>query len=66
VRGREETSVRHGCTFELAHALRAGRGSGPGQIQPASLLKILSSERRLIAVARHVSGAIYHPNLVLV
>jgi tRNA pseudouridine55 synthase len=66
VRGREETSVRHGCTFELAQALRAGRGNAPGGAPAASLLKILGSERRLIAVARHVSGAIYHPNLVLV
>jgi tRNA pseudouridine55 synthase len=66
VRGREETSVRHGHTFELAHALRPGRGQAHGQVPAASLLKILGPERRLIAVARHVSGAIYHPNLVLV
>jgi len=66
VRGREETSVRHGQAFELAHALRPGRGGPPGLAPAASLLKILGQERRLIAVARHVSGAVYHPNLVLV
>jgi len=66
VRGREETSVRHGHAFELAQALRPGRGGGPGQAPAANLLKILGAERRLIAVARHVSGAVYHPNLVLV
>jgi len=65
VRGREETSVRHGHAFELAQALRPGRG-GAALAPAGSLLKILGSERRLIAVARHVSGAIYHPNLVLV
>jgi tRNA pseudouridine55 synthase len=65
VRGREETLVRHGHTFEFAQALRPGRG-GAGQAPVASLLKILGPERRLIAVARHVSGAIYHPNLVLI
>jgi len=65
VRGREEASVRHGQTFELAQALRPGRG-GAGHAPAASLLKILGSERRLIAVARHVSGAVYHPHLVLV
>jgi len=65
VRGREEKSVRHGHTFELAPMAGAGRGSrssGPG----FSLLKIMSYERRLIAVARHVEGNIYHPDLVLV
>jgi len=66
VRGREEISVRHGHTFELAQALRPGRGGPPGVAPAASLLKILGQERRLIAVARHVSGTIYHPNLVLV
>ena len=47
---------------------RSGRaGAGPPGLAPAAnLLKILGQERRLIAVARHVSGAIYHPNLVLV
>jgi tRNA pseudouridine55 synthase len=66
VRGREETSVRHGHAFELAQALRPGRGGVPGIVPAANLLKILGPERRLIAVARHVSGAVYHPNLVLV
>ncbi len=66
VRGREETSVRHGHAFELAQALRPGRGGPPGLAPAAHLLKILGPERRLIAVAKHVSGAIYHPNLVLV
>jgi tRNA pseudouridine55 synthase len=65
VRGREETTVRHGQAFELAQALRPGRGEA-GYAPAANLLKILGPERRLIAVARHVSGAIYHPNLVLV
>jgi tRNA U55 pseudouridine synthase TruB len=65
VRGREETSIHHGHTFELAQALRPGRG-GAAPVAAASLLKILGAERRLIAVARHVSGAVYHPHLVLV
>ncbi len=66
VRGREEAAVRHGRTFELAQSLRPGRGSPAGRSAAAALLKILTPDRRLIAVARHVSGAIYHPNLVLV
>ena len=66
VRGREENSVRHGHAFQLAQALRPGRGLGTEPQTVPGLLKILSSERRLIAVARHVSGAIYHPDLVLV
>ena len=66
VRGREETAVRHGHAFELAQALRPGRGGPSGLVPAANLLKILGPERRLIAIARHVSGAIYHPNLVLV
>jgi len=65
VRGREEISVRHGHPFELPHALRPGRGAQPGLAPPVSLLKILNPERRLIAVARHVSGNVYHPDLVL-
>jgi len=66
VRGREETSVRHGHAFELAQALRPGRGEASGNAPVINLLKILGAERRLIAVAKHVSGAIYHPDLVLV
>jgi tRNA pseudouridine55 synthase len=63
VRGREEKSVRHGHKFELAQTERFGRGTG--RLQAVSLLKIMNPERRLIAVARHVSGSIYHPDLVL-
>jgi tRNA pseudouridine55 synthase len=66
VRGREEMSVRHGHKFELAQALRSGRGGAPGRASVVSLLKILNPEHRLIAVARHISGSIYHPDLVLV
>jgi tRNA pseudouridine55 synthase len=66
VRGREEKSVRHGHKFELAQAFHPGRGAPPGRAAPYSLLKILNPDRRLIAVARHVSGGIYHPDLVLV
>jgi tRNA pseudouridine55 synthase len=65
VRGREEKSVRHGQMFELAQALRPGRGTMPGRSAVVSLLKILNPEHRLIAVARHVAGAVYHPDLVL-
>ncbi len=65
VRGREEKSVRHGHSFQLPHALRPNRGIQPGHAPVASLLKILNPEHRLIAVARHVSGSIYHPDLVL-
>ncbi len=65
VRGREENSIRHGHKFELAQALRPGRGASPGPWPAVSLLKILNSQRRLIAVARHVSGSVYHPDLVL-
>ncbi len=66
VRGREEKSVRHGHTFQLAQALRSGRGTAAAPQTVPGLLKILNSERRLIAVARHVSGSVYHPDLVLV
>lgn len=66
VRGREEVSVRHGRAFELAQALRPGRGTGADRSPVATLLKILNPDRRLIAVARHVSGSVYHPHLVLV
>jgi tRNA pseudouridine55 synthase len=64
VRGREETSVRHGHKFELAQTERFGRGTG--RVEEVSLLKIMNPDHRLIAVARHVSGSIYHPHLVLV
>jgi tRNA pseudouridine55 synthase len=64
VRGREEASVRHGHAFELAQTERFGRGTG--RLQAVTLLKIMNAERRLIAVARHVKGNIYHPDLVLV
>lgn len=64
VRGREEKSVRHGHKFALAQPERFGRGTG--RLQTVSLLKIMNPDRRLIAVARHVSGSIYHPDLVLV
>ena len=66
MRGREETSVRHGHAFELAQAMRPGRGEADGNAPAMSLLKILGAERRLIAIARRVTGAIYHPDLVLV
>jgi tRNA pseudouridine55 synthase len=65
VRGRQEVGVRHGHTFELAQSMRAARG-GAGLSPVAALLKILNPERRLIAVARHVQGSVYHPHLVLV
>jgi len=65
VRGREEQSVVHGHTFELAQALRPGRGGPGGRLSAVNILKILNSDRHLIAIARHVSGAIYHPDLVL-
>lgn len=65
VRGREEAAVRHGRTFQLAQAQRPGRGTAAGYSPAIALLKILNPDRRLIAVARHVSGSVYHPNLVL-
>ncbi len=65
VRGREEKSVRHGHKFQLAQTLAAGRAASSGRLPPVGLLKILNSEHRLIAIARHVSGVIYHPDLVL-
>lgn len=65
VRGRDEQSVRHGHSFELAQTLRADRGQAPGRAHTSALLKILNGERRLIAVARHVAGNVYHPDLVL-
>jgi tRNA pseudouridine55 synthase len=66
VRGRQEVGVRHGHAFELAQATRAGRGANAGRSPVAALLKILNPERRLIAIARHVEGSVYHPHLVLV
>ena len=65
VRGRQEVGVRHGHTFELAQSTRT-RNGGTGLPPVAALLKILNPERRLIAVARHVQGSVYHPHLVLV
>ena len=64
VRGRQEVGVRHGHAFELAQSTRTSRGAGRSPV--AALLKILNPERRLIAVARHVEGSVYHPHLVLV
>jgi tRNA pseudouridine55 synthase len=66
VRGRQEVGVRHGLAFELALSTRAGRGPNAGRSPVAALLKILNPERRLIAIARHVEGSVYHPHLVLV
>lgn len=69
VRGREEKKIRHGRSFELARAPSLWRPKGSGALLPgtsaAPLLKVFNSERQLIAVARHVGGAVYHPNLVL-
>jgi tRNA pseudouridine55 synthase len=65
VRGREEMSVRHGHAFELPQALRQDRADKTGRAPVMSVLKILNAERRLIAVARHVAGSVYHPDLVL-
>ncbi len=65
VRGREEMSVRHGHAFELAQAFRPDRGDKASRTPVMSVLKIVNAERRLIAVARHVSGSVYHPDLVL-
>jgi tRNA pseudouridine55 synthase len=67
VRGRQEVGVRHGHAFELAQAARARRaGPAAGRSPLAALLKIVNAERRLIAIARHVEGSVYHPDLVLV
>jgi len=66
VRGRQEVGVRHGLAFELAQSTRASRGGNAGCSPVAALLKILNAERRLIAIARHVDGGVYHPDLVLV
>lgn len=66
VRGREEVGVRHGQAFELIQSMRAGRGQDASRSPVAALLKILNPERRLIAIARHVDGSVFHPDLVLV
>jgi tRNA pseudouridine55 synthase len=66
VRGRQEVGVRHGHAFELAQSTRVSRGANAGRSPVAALLKILNPERRLIAIARHVEGSVYHPHLVLV
>jgi hypothetical protein len=66
VRGRQEVGVRHGHAFELAQPTRVGRGANASCSPVAALLKILNAERRLIAIARHVDGSVYHPDLVLV
>ena len=66
VRGRQEVGVRHGIAFELAQFARAGRGTDAGRAPVATLLKVMNGDRRLIAVARHVDGNVYHPDLVLV
>jgi len=66
VRGRQEVGVRHGLAFELAQFARPGRGADAARSPVATLLKILNPERRLIAIARHVEGGVYHPDLVLV
>lgn len=65
VQGREEKCVRHGHAFELAQAFSPQRGMRSGRSPVMTLLKVLSSDRRLIAIARHVSGCVYHPDLVL-
>ena len=65
VRGREEKDVRHGRQFELAQVVQPRRSLNPSCTPVISVLKILNSDRRLIAVARHVSGGIYHPGLVV-
>jgi tRNA pseudouridine55 synthase len=66
VRGREEQGVRHGHRFELAQALRPDRGGRLTQLPAIPVLKIMNPERRLIAIARHVEGGVYHPDVVLV
>jgi len=65
VRGREEKNVRHGRQFELAQFIRPERGQKSNRTPEISVLKILNADRRLIAIARHVSGGIYHPDLVI-
>jgi tRNA pseudouridine55 synthase len=65
VRGKEEQNVRNGRAFELAQAFNPLRGMKPGRTPVMTILKVLNAERRLIAVARHVTGNMYHPDLVL-
>ncbi len=65
VRGREEQSVRHGHQFQLAQAVRPSRGLASGADLAPKILKVLNGERRLIAIARHVAGAVFHPDVVL-
>jgi tRNA pseudouridine55 synthase len=65
VSGREEKNVRNGHPFELAQSFSQERGSKSGRLPLMTVLKVLNPDRRLIAVARHVSGKVYHPDLVL-
>ena len=65
VRGREEKNVRHGHKFQLAQTAAGRRDAASPRLPPISLLKILNPDHRLIAIARHISGGIYHPHLVL-
>jgi tRNA pseudouridine55 synthase len=65
VRGRDERSVRNGQPFELAQASKPQRGSKPGRLPVMTVLKILNADRHLIAIARHISDNVYHPDLVL-
>lgn len=65
VSGREETNVCHGHSFELPQALRPDRGAARSHAPAMGLVKILNPNRKLIAVARRVSGCVYHPDLVL-
>jgi tRNA pseudouridine55 synthase len=65
VHGREEQSIRHGHQFQLARVARPGRG-GAASANVPKILKVMNADRRLIAIARHVVGAVYHPDVVLV
>ncbi|MGH9327489.1 MAG: tRNA pseudouridine(55) synthase TruB [Terriglobia bacterium] len=65
VEGRQERCVRHGHAFEFAQALSAQAGMRLSRPPVMTLLKVLSADRQLIAVARHVSGCLYHPDLVV-
>jgi tRNA pseudouridine55 synthase len=66
VHGREEQSIRHGHQFQLAQVARPGRGGAGGGAYVPTILKVMNFDRRLIAIARHVVGAVYHPDVVLV